>query len=37
MIPKECREHEELFFRDEVFQIIGAALNVANGLGCGFL
>lgn len=27
----------ELIFKDEVFRIIGAALEVSNHLGCGFL
>lgn len=27
----------ELLFKDEVYQIIGAAMEVANELGCGFL
>jgi GxxExxY protein len=26
-----------LIFKDEVFRIIGSAINVANELGCGFL
>ncbi|MGE5604917.1 MAG: GxxExxY protein [Bacteroidota bacterium] len=31
-------EHEYgLIFKDEAFRIIGAAMNVANELGCGFL
>ena len=30
--------HErELIFKDEVFRIIGAAMEVSNHLGCGFL
>ncbi|MCL6590014.1 MAG: GxxExxY protein [Firmicutes bacterium] len=28
---------DDLIFKDEVFRIIGAALNVAHELGCGFL
>lgn len=27
----------ELIFKDEVYQIVGAALEVSNYLGCGFL
>ena len=29
--------NSELIFRDEVYQIVGAAMEVANQLGCGFL
>jgi GxxExxY protein len=36
--PVVINEHEYgLIFKDEVFHIIGAAINVANILGCGFL
>ena len=31
-----ANEHE-LIFKDEVFRIIGAAMEVSNHLGCGFL
>ena len=32
------REFEEdLIFKDEVFKIIGSAMNVSNNLGAGFL
>ena len=27
----------ELIFKDEVYQIVGAAMEVSNQLGCGFL
>ena len=27
----------ELIFKEEVFRIVGAALNVCNNMGCGFL
>ena len=27
----------ELILKDEVFQIVGAAMEVSNELGCGFL
>ena len=27
----------ELIFKDEVYQIIGASMEVTNHLGCGFL
>jgi hypothetical protein len=32
----EANEHE-LILKDEVYQIIGAAMEVSNQLGCGFL
>lgn len=28
---------DELLFREEVFRVVGAAMSVANNLGCGFL
>jgi GxxExxY protein len=28
---------DELIFKDEVYQIVGAAMEVSNELGCGFL
>ena len=31
------RQYEELIFKNEVFRIIGAAMNVSNELGAGFL
>jgi len=33
MDTNEC----ELIFKDEVFRIVGAAMEVSNHLGCGFL
>ena len=33
MNANEC----ELIFKDEVYGIVGAAMNVSNELGCGFL
>jgi GxxExxY protein len=32
---RECKE--ELIFKDEVYRIVGAAIEVSNNLGCGFL
>ncbi len=31
------REYNELLLKDEVYKIVGAAFNVCNTLGCGFL
>jgi len=31
-----ANEHE-LILKDEVYQIVGAAMEVSNQLGCGFL
>lgn len=32
------REYEnDLIFKNEVYRIIGSAMNVSNELGCGFL
>src|SRR5690349_18510826 len=28
---------EDLIFKDEIYCIVGAAMNVSNNLGCGFL
>jgi GxxExxY protein len=33
----KCEYEYGLIYKDEVFRIIGAAMNVANELGCGFL
>jgi GxxExxY protein len=30
-------KERELIFKDEVYQIVGAAMEVSNQLGCGFL
>lgn len=30
-------DEQKLIFKDEVYQIIGAAMEVSNELGCGFL
>jgi len=32
---RECRE--DLLLKDEVYRIVGAAMEVSNTLGCGFL
>ncbi len=32
---RECED--KLIFKDEVYQIVGAAMEVSNNLGCGFL
>ena len=29
--------NNELLYKEEVFKIVGAAMNVSNELGCGFL
>lgn len=35
--PQMNANERELIFKEEVFRIIGAALEVSNHLGCGFL
>ncbi len=32
---RQCKE--DLIYKDEVYRIVGAAMNVSNNLGCGFL
>jgi hypothetical protein len=32
---RECAG--ELIFKDEVYRIVGAAIEVSNNMGCGFL
>ncbi len=37
MDANEREYGQGLIFRDEVYRIVGAAINVSNHLGCGFL
>lgn len=37
MDASERESGNDLIFKDEVFKIVGAAMNVSNHLGCGFL
>lgn len=37
MATNECEYENDLIFKDQVYRIIGSAMNVSNELGCGFL